>query len=95
MTHPALRLDELDPEAKRALVAKLLQDQLKTADVEAPLTYGQHAMWFLHELTPESSAYNVAFTARVRSPIDVGALTNALQAIVDRHAGTHRRRRLG
>ena len=40
---------------------------VRTARSESPLAHGQQAMWFLHQLAPESGAYNVVFTARVRS----------------------------
>ena len=41
---------------------------------EHPLSYGQRALWFLHQLAPESAAYNLSFAARVRSALDVDAL---------------------
>ncbi len=50
-----------------------------------PLSSGQMALWALHQLAPESSVYNLACAARVRSEIDVGALRVALQALIDRH----------
>ena len=43
-------------------------------------------MWFLHQFNPESAAYNVIFVARVRSPLDLAALRNALQVVSDRHS---------
>lgn len=86
MTFPTSPSAELDPLAKRALLADLLQERLDATRVEAVLTHGQQAMWFLHQLAPESGAYNVAFAARVRSAVDHGALQRALQALVDRHA---------
>ena len=52
---------------------------------EAPLSYGQRALWFLHELAPESAAYNIAAAARIHSPIDAGKLQQALQKLVERH----------
>jgi natural product biosynthesis luciferase-like monooxygenase protein/FkbM family methyltransferase len=52
---------------------------------EAPLSYGQRALWFLHELAPESAAYNIAAAARLHSTLDVAAFEHALQKLVDRH----------
>ncbi|HEX9414892.1 MAG TPA: SDR family NAD(P)-dependent oxidoreductase, partial [Ktedonobacterales bacterium] len=52
----------------------------------APLSYGQRALWFLHQLAPESAAYNVAFAARIGPGLDVPALRQTFQALVDRHA---------
>ena len=50
-----------------------------------PLSHGQQALWFLYKLAPDSSSYNVAFTARILSEVDVAALRSAFQKLVDRH----------
>ena len=50
-----------------------------------PLSHGQQALWFLHESAPESPAYNVAFTARIRSEVDRGALNRTCQRLTSRH----------
>ncbi|HEU4509394.1 MAG TPA: condensation domain-containing protein, partial [Pyrinomonadaceae bacterium] len=52
---------------------------------EAPLSYGQRALWFLHELAPESAAYHVAAAARIYSPVNTAALQRALDTLVQRH----------
>ena len=52
---------------------------------ERPLTPGQRALWFLHQLAPGSGAYNITFTARLTSTVDVEALRQAFQGLVDRH----------
>jgi amino acid adenylation domain-containing protein len=54
-------------------------------DSDAPLSWGQRAMWFLHELAPESAAYNIANAVRVVGELDVQALRQAFLALVDRH----------
>src|SRR5215213_7726917 len=51
----------------------------------APLSHGQRSLWFLHHLAPVGGAYNIAAAARVRTPVDSGALERAFQALVDRH----------
>lgn len=86
MRLPDEKLTSLNAAEKRSLLARMLRDEIDTARVEMPLSYGQQAMWFLHELAPESPAYNVTFTARVRSRIDVEALRRSLQVLVDRHS---------
>ncbi|MEM1253383.1 MAG: amino acid adenylation domain-containing protein [Cyanobacteria bacterium P01_H01_bin.21] len=50
-----------------------------------PLSQGQWGLWFLYKLEPESAAYNLAFTARVRSDLDVAVLEQAVQILVARH----------
>ena len=59
------------------------QDDCHTA--ETPLSYGQRALWFLHELAPESAAYNIAAAARIHSTLDVAAFEQALQKLIVRH----------
>ncbi|HZD09444.1 MAG TPA: condensation domain-containing protein, partial [Candidatus Limnocylindrales bacterium] len=50
-----------------------------------PLSYGQRALWFVHQTAPESAAYNIARVIRIVAGLDVGALRLAFQALVDRH----------
>ena len=42
-------------------------------------------MWFIHRLAPASAAYNVALAVRIRSPLDLPRLGQAVAAVVDRH----------
>jgi len=52
---------------------------------EFPLSHPQRALWFLYQSASASAAYNVAFPARIRSPLDVDALLNAFRELVARH----------
>lgn len=58
---------------------------VKSERQESPLSYGQQALWFLHQLAPESAAYSIAAAARIHSALDVVALKQALQKLVERH----------
>ena len=49
------------------------------------LSYGQQRLWFLDQLQPDDRAYNVPATVRLQGPLDVGALSWALDQIVARH----------
>ncbi|NUR99554.1 MAG: hypothetical protein HOV67_30380, partial [Kribbellaceae bacterium] len=49
-----------------------------------PLSYAQRRLWFLHRVDP-GTAYNVAFTLRVRGAVDPDALRAALGDLADRH----------
>lgn len=79
------RLAGLSPAEKRALLAELLRKKAAAAVTVGELSHGQRALWFLHRLAPESTAYNVAYVARIRSRVDVGALQRVFQALVMRH----------
>ncbi|HEU4712855.1 MAG TPA: amino acid adenylation domain-containing protein [Pyrinomonadaceae bacterium] len=62
----------------------LVQTSQSTGD--APLSRGQEAMWFLHQLAPESAAYNLAFAARVEGDVDTSNLLGpALEDLISRH----------
>jgi amino acid adenylation domain-containing protein len=66
-------------------ILAVLRQQAAQSVQEFPLSYGQQAMWFLYQTDPTSAAYNVAFTGRISSPLDVAPFQGALQALVDRH----------
>ncbi|HEX8889429.1 MAG TPA: amino acid adenylation domain-containing protein, partial [Pyrinomonadaceae bacterium] len=80
------------------LVARML-DQYTTASMAAksklessheavavhPLSHGQKALWFLHQIAPASAAYNIVGAVRILSALDTAALKRAFQALVDRH----------
>ncbi len=52
---------------------------------ESPLSYGQQALWFLHQLLPEEISFNVAGAIRILGELDVPALERAFQQLVERH----------
>lgn len=51
-----------------------------------PLSYGQQALWFIHQSALDNAAYNVGLAFHIRSALDVVALQQAFQHLVDRHA---------
>lgn len=60
-----------------------LTDQ--TAATEHPLSHGQDALWFLHQMSPESTAYNLVGAVSIRSELDVNALEVAFRQLIERH----------
>ncbi|MGH3979304.1 MAG: condensation domain-containing protein, partial [Pseudonocardiaceae bacterium] len=50
-----------------------------------PLSFAQQRLWFLNEFQPGDAEYNSAMPLRLRGPLDVAALTAAVQALVARH----------
>ncbi|MEW6367287.1 MAG: amino acid adenylation domain-containing protein [Acidobacteriota bacterium] len=50
-----------------------------------PLSAGQRALWFLHQLEPESAAYNVPAAVRLLGDLDVPALHRAFGSLAGRH----------
>ncbi len=66
---------------------QVFSDKIPVADAAGPhpLTHGQQAMWFLHELTDDETAFNIAGAARVRGPFEIELLETALAKVMDRH----------
>jgi hypothetical protein len=54
-------------------------------EVEIPLTSQQWRLWFLRQLEPASSAYNVAKPVRLQGPLNVAALHWVFDQLVRRH----------
>ena len=50
----------------------------------APLSFAQEQLWFLDQLDPGRSAYNVPLAVRLRGPLDVAALRSAVTGLVRR-----------
>ena len=79
------RIADLLPAEKRVLLARLLRKQASDSKSLYPLSFNQQGIWFLSQLAPESAVYNVNFAARIASDLNVPALRQALQLLVDRH----------
>ncbi|RKI44742.1 non-ribosomal peptide synthetase, partial [Corallococcus sp. AB049A] len=81
-----------------APVLETLAERLKTAPRQlhttlnptalggpAPLSFAQQRLWFIDQLEPSSSLYNVPVAVRLDGELDVAALEGALREVVRRH----------
>ena len=50
-----------------------------------PLSFAQQRLWFLDQLEPGSSAYNISRVLRLSGPLNEAALQKALDGMVARH----------
>ncbi len=50
-----------------------------------PLSFAQERMWFLHQLEPRSSAYNLAAGVRLEGDLDPAVLARCFTELVRRH----------
>ncbi|CAG2160773.1 non-ribosomal peptide synthetase [Cupriavidus numazuensis] len=81
--------------AQRALLQQRLQGQAPASAgasisrrdpaAPAPLSAAQRGLWLTWQLAPDSPAYNLAGTMRLRGALDVAALQASLGAVVARH----------
>ncbi len=51
-----------------------------------PLSFAQERLWFLYQLAPESTLYNLPMVFRLDGPLRAEALASALAAVERRHA---------
>ena len=70
----------------RAEVLARLRADAEAAETVLPASFSQRSLWFVHQQAPQSAAYHVAMPIEIRSTLDVEALRQALQVLVDRHA---------
>ena len=54
-------------------------------DGDLPLSFSQERLWFLHQVSPESAAYNIVSSMRFERAVDIAALAQSLNALIERH----------
>src|SRR5256885_14440594 len=88
MNESQKNLSNLSPEAKRALLAQLLQEKAKGNQVREwlPISHNQKALWFLYRLAPQKAADNLLYAARIPSDLDLGSLQRAIHALAQRYS---------
>src|SRR6266404_3940940 len=64
---------------------KDLSKSVETEIYSFPLSFAQERMWFLDQLQPGLSVYNMATTMRIKVPLNVRALERSVNEIVRRH----------
>jgi myxalamid-type nonribosomal peptide synthetase MxaA len=83
-------------EAKRRLLEQRLKGGRSTAQVQSSiasrpgeippyLSYAQERLWFLAQLHPDSSAYNMHEAVRLSGLLDLTALQDSFRAVIRRH----------
>ena len=50
-----------------------------------PCSFAQERIWFIHQLDPQSSAYNIGLPVRLKGPLDKSALRECLSEVFRRH----------
>jgi glycosyltransferase involved in cell wall biosynthesis len=50
-----------------------------------PLSFAQQRLWFIHQMDPESPAYNMPSASRLEGDLKIAALAAALREVVRRH----------
>jgi amino acid adenylation domain-containing protein len=94
MTNISDRIANLSPEKLALLQERLMKKGdggVKKSRISprhsadpAPLSFAQQRLWFLNQLEPDSP-FNISIAVRLNGSLNVGALAQTLNAIVDRH----------
>lgn len=86
----AERLMQLSPTPDSAVASPSVPAAATPSAARGPgsrlgLSFSQERMWFMHELAPQSSAYNIPLAMRLKGPLEVAALQKAMDRVVERH----------
>ncbi|MCA6120231.1 amino acid adenylation domain-containing protein, partial [Bradyrhizobium sp. WSM 1738] len=88
------RLMRLDANRQHAFLTQLAAKGVNLAMLpivrqqltRAPLSFAQSRLWFLWRMDPDSAAYNLSATVRVRGKLQLHALQQAFDALIARHS---------
>ncbi len=64
---------------------RLMRMDRSSADGKFAASYGQEQLWFLDQLDPDSSVYNVPLVIRLQGQLNQAALAQSLNHLVQRH----------
>ncbi|MQT28781.1 protein PvdI(3), partial [Pseudomonas helleri] len=91
----ANRFASLAPHQRREFLQKMQEQGVSfgqlpipaTAPADAPceLSYAQQRQWFLWQLDPEGAAYHIPAALRLRGTLNVAALQQSFDALLERH----------
>ena len=84
-------------EAKRALLSRRLKSEVRSPRAQEtitrcagegpafPLSFAQERMWFVSQLDPDASVYNIPVGMLIRADVDVPTLERAVTEVIRRH----------
>lgn len=75
-------VDEL--KTHKATLIALLEQFAGTAGTY-PLSFAQKSLWSLHQLNPDSAAYNVTYATRIDDDVDLSTLRRCVDYLIARH----------
>ncbi len=78
---------EVNPQTATNEISK--QHILENSEIEDeyPLSFGQKAIWFTHQLNPQSAAYNIGGVMHIPSTLKLDILDKAINGVIQRHPG--------
>src|SRR5437588_2524159 len=71
--------------SKREALAELLRKKRAKEQKVRPVSFSQRRVWFLDQLAPGTTSYNIHFVAPFSAELDQEVLERSLQAVIQRH----------
>ncbi|MEH2283675.1 MAG: amino acid adenylation domain-containing protein [Nostoc sp.] len=84
MTNTHENIQDISPEKKREVLAKMLQEKVRQVDI-FPMSFGQQRLWFLDQLQPGNFANHIWAALRLTGFLNQAAFLQTLDEIVRRH----------
>ncbi|MDZ8262382.1 amino acid adenylation domain-containing protein [Nostoc sp. ChiQUE01b] len=84
MSNTHENINELSPDKKREILAKLLQEDVNQVHIY-PMSFGQQRLWFLDQLQPGNFANHIWVALRLTGFLHQAAFLQTLNEIVRRH----------
>jgi amino acid adenylation domain-containing protein/non-ribosomal peptide synthase protein (TIGR01720 family) len=91
----ATRFAGLPADKRREFLTKMQEQGVSFGQLPIPpaaeshasfeLSYAQQRQWFLWQLDPQSSAYNIPAALRLHGPLNVAALQQSFDVLLERH----------
>src|SRR5947209_7414450 len=78
------QVPDLSSDEKRALLARLLEKSASKPRL-FPLSFAQERLWFIDQLVPGDTSYNIPAALRVSGALDVGNLVQSFNEVIRRH----------
>jgi amino acid adenylation domain-containing protein len=76
---------QIEQEIKAGPEKRVAPIERVNREAPIPVSFAQQRLWFLHELTPESTAYQLHLSLRINGPLDIDVLERVFTEIVRRH----------
>lgn len=79
------RFSKANRETGRVIDCAWVANQRTSRQGELPLSFAQQRLWFLDQLEPGSSLYNLSDAVHMNGALDIPALESAINEVVRRH----------
>jgi amino acid adenylation domain-containing protein len=80
-----LLAEQIDIAMSQGIEAMLPPIVPATRDLPLPMSYGQQRLWFIDQLVPGTSAYNLPVAVRLEGTLNIAALQQSFSEIIRRH----------